>query len=244
MRTDLAPPPAVEKWEVRPHGPLVEIDHKILTVTGELHMPMEFQRRMTIVRLDEARLVVFSAISLDEAEMCALEVYGRPDFLVVPNAHHRLDASAWKERYPWIEVIAPAGAREAVERKVHVDTSDPDFEDPDVEFIAVDGTNAQEAALLVHSTDGTTLVLNDLVGNLRDESGIGGWLLRRMRFAGDEPHIPMPVKVSLVADKAKLRAQLLRWAALPLLTRILVSHGVPIDEHPKDILRELAASLQ
>jgi hypothetical protein len=34
------------------------------------------------------------------------------------------------------------------------------------------------------------LVLNDLVGNIHGESGLSGWLLRRMGLAGEEPKIP------------------------------------------------------
>ena len=33
---------------------------------------------MTVIRLNDSRLVVFSAIGLDEDEMAALEEYGRP----------------------------------------------------------------------------------------------------------------------------------------------------------------------
>ena len=235
---------AVHDWKVRPHGPLIALDEKILTATGELHMPMEFERRMTVVRLRRGRLLVFSAVSLDEEEMCGLELYGRPEFLVVPNAHHRLDARAWKERYPTIVVVAPAGARDQVAKKVHVDTSDPYLDDPDVDFITVDGTDAQEAALVVRAREGTTLVLNDLVGNLQDADGVGGWFLRRMGFAGDEPQIPAPIKRRIVEDKAALRAQLLRWAQIASLQRIIVSHGAPIEEQPAGVLRELAASLE
>lgn len=237
-------PAAAFDWKVRPHGPLVEIDDKILTATGELHMPMEFERRMTAVRLRRSRLAIFSAVSLDEFEMCALEVHGRPAFLIVPNGRHRLDAKAWKERYPSIVVVAPEGAREAVEKKVHVDTTDPDFGDPDVDFIAVPGTDGQESALLVRSDGGITLILNDLIANLRGESGVGGWFLRRMGFAGDEPHIPRPIQMRIVEDKGTLRGQLLRWAELPGLRRIIVSHGAPIEAHPAQVLRELAATLE
>ena len=94
------------------------------------------------------------------------------------------------------------------------------------------------------STDGTTLILNDLIANLRDASGVGGWFLRRMGFAGDEPHIPAPIRMRIVEDKERLRGQLLRWAAIPSLKRIIVSHGTPIEEHPAQVLRELAASLE
>jgi hypothetical protein len=95
----------------------------------------------------------------------------------------------------------------------------------------------------VNSADGTTLVLNDLVGNIRDAHGLSGWFLRKMGFAGDEPHIPGPVKRAIVNDKALVRDQLMTWAALPSLKRILMSHGAPIEENPGAALRQLAESL-
>lgn len=234
-----------EHWTVLPHGKLTELDAGILTVVGEIHMPLvTLPRRMTVVRLADARLVVWSAIALDETEMATLESYGRPAFLIVPNDHHRLDAKAWKERYPQLQVVAPEGAREKVAEVVPVDTVTPSFDDPQVLFVTVPGTRANEAALVVRRPGGTTLVLNDLVGNIRNESGFGGWFLRLMGFAGDEAHIPAPVRMMLVKDIEALRAQLLQWAQIESLKRIIVSHGAPIDEEPRQTLRELARSLK
>jgi hypothetical protein len=85
--------------------------------------------------------------------------------------------------------------------------------------------------------------LNDLVGNIRDKPGFSGWLFKLMGFAGDEPHIPMPVKAAIVKDKEALRGQLLQWAAHPSLRRILVSHGDTIETDAAGALRKLAASL-
>ena len=233
-----------QQWKVLPHGKLTEVDENVLTVTGELHMPLtDLPRRMTVARLNDSRLVIFSAIALDEVEMQALEDYGRPAFLVVPNDHHRLDAKIWKERYPLMQVVAPEGSRTKVEEAVHVDTTDPGFGDPNVQFVTVPGTRGHEAALVIRTPNGTTLVLNDLVGNIRHESGFGGWLLRMMGFAGDEPHIPKPVKLVLIEDKEALRVQLLQWAELESLKRILVSHGSPIEDDPSQTLRALANSL-
>src|SRR6266702_4637811 len=233
-----------QQWNVLPQAKLTEVDENVLTVTGELHMPLtDLPRRMTVARLHDSRLVIFSAIALDEVEMLALEEYGQPAFLVVPNYHHRLDARVWKERYPSIQVVAPEGSRAKVEETVHVDTTDPGFGDPNVQFVTVPGTRGHEAALIIRTPNGTTLVLNDLVGNIRDESGFGGWLLRMMGFAGDEPHIPKPVRLVLIEDKEALRIQLLQWAELESLKRILVSHGSPIEDNPNQILRALANSL-
>jgi hypothetical protein len=233
-----------QDWKVLPHGKLSQIDDNILTVVGQIHMPlMDLPRRMTVVRLNDSRLVVFSAIALAEHEMAALEAYGRPAYLIVPSDKHRLDAKTWKDRYPEMRVVAPEGAKSKVEEVVPVDTTAPRFDDPNVQFMAVPGTRDREAALVVSNQNGATLVVNDLVGNIRDESGFGGWLLRLFGFAGKRAQIPRVVRMALIQDKNALRDQLLRWADIESLRRILVSHGSPIVEGPRQTLRDLAHSL-
>ena len=57
-----------EHWKVMPHGKLAPVDEGILTVEGRIHMPLvNLPRRMTVVRLRDSRLVIWSAIALDEA---------------------------------------------------------------------------------------------------------------------------------------------------------------------------------
>src|SRR5690349_15934209 len=115
-------PQVLEKWTVLPHGKLTALDENLLTVVGELKMPVgEFPRRMTVARLRDGRLVVYSAIALDEPEMQALERFGIPTFLVVPSDRHRMDAKIWKERYPKMVVLTPDGARDKVSEVVPVD---------------------------------------------------------------------------------------------------------------------------
>jgi hypothetical protein len=198
---------------------------------------------MTIVRLADGNLVIFSAIALREEDMRHVEEFGTPAFLIVPNEIHRMDAKIWKDRYPNMRVLTPAGARAKVAEIVAVDSTAADFRDANVIFSAVAGTLEHEAALQISGPHGTTLVLNDLVGNIRDATGFSGWFLRMMKFAGDEPHIPSPVRWKLVRSKAQLREQLVEWAAIPGLKQILVSHGAIIDQHPSDVLHNLANSL-
>ena len=237
-------PKPYQQWTVLPHGKLAQIDEGMLTVAGELRMPLgNFPRRMTVVRLRDSRLVIWSAIALDEKEMATLESFGRPAFLIVPNDHHRLDAKAWKDRYPEVRVAAPKGSREKVEEVVPVDTTAPDFGELNVQFVTVAGTRDREAALVVRTANVTTLVLNDLVGNIREASGISGWLLGLAGFAGKSARIPRVVKLNLVKDAKALRAQLLQWAEISPLKRILVAHGEPIESNPQQTLRDLAGSL-
>ena len=49
--------------------------------------------------------------------------------------------------------------------------------------------------------------------------------------------------MAIIEDTNALRTQLLEWAEIDSLSRILVSHGAVIDENPRQTLRELAASL-
>jgi hypothetical protein len=231
-------------WTVLPHSKLSRLDDNLLSVTGDLHMPVgDFPRRMTVVRLHDCRLVVYSAIALDELEMQALEAFGEPSYLVVPNDIHRMDAKIWKDRYPQLRVVAPAGVKKQVEEIVPVDDTAPSFGDPQVQFVTVPGTQEREAALLVRTWSGTTLVVNDLIWNLDDRSGFGGWLFHVLGFTGQEPRIPALVELRGVKDKNALRDQLERWARIPGLNRIIVSHGKIVSRDAPAVLDRLAESL-
>src|SRR5690349_10469097 len=141
-------PKPLQEWTVLPHGELVQLDEGLLTVVGELPMPLgQFPRRMTVARLRDGRLVIYSAIALDEPHMKQLEDFGTPSFLIVPGDLHRIDAKIWKDRYPELFVVAPAGARERVSEVVPVDADDVDFNDLRVRYITVPGTEGREAAL-------------------------------------------------------------------------------------------------
>ena len=235
----------LEHWKVLPHGPLTSVDDNVWTVTGTLRMPIgDFERRMTVVRTGDGRLVVYSAIALDEDAMARLDGWGRVAWLVVPGDDHRLDAKIWLQRYPTASVAAPAGAREKALEVVPVVSTEPDFGDPGVRWITVPGTRDHEAALTVRGAKGTTLILNDLVANLRHEHGFTGWMLRLMGFAGDEPQIPGVRRLAMVKDAEALADQLQAWSEIADLHCILVSHGEPITGDPRGELRRLADSLR
>lgn len=231
-------------WTVLPHGKLSALDDKLLTVVGDLPMPLgAFPRRMTVVRLQDRRLVIFSAMALDEPEMRSLEAFGTPGFLIVPSDIHRMDAGVWKQRYPALRVIAPEGARAEAEKVVHVDATAADFGDPSVQFVTVPGTEGHEAALVVETSSGTTLVVNDLVWNVGHRPGFGGWLYRVMGLTGPKPQIVSVVRMRKIKDKSAVCTQLETWSRLPGLNRIVVSHGDIVERDPPAVLRGLAHKL-
>ena len=235
----------LEDWEVLPHGRLEAIDDGILTVTGEIRMPLgNFPRRMTVVALCGHRTAIYSAIALDEPQMAEIEALGRPSFLIVPGDAHRLDAKIWKKRYPDIAVLAPPGAQAKVAEAVPVDATSDILADPDVRFQVVAGAEGHEAVLVVRKAGGTTLICNDIIANVAHPHGIGASIMSRLfGFGVSEPHIPWPVAMRIIDDKPALAAQFRSWAAEPGLRRLIVSHGDPIESGAKDVLMTLADSL-
>ena len=229
-----------KEWTVLPHGKLTRVNERIVTVIGELQMPLlKLPRRMTVVRSKSGDLVIFSAIALHEPDMAELEAFGRPAFLIVPSERHRLDAPGYLQRYPNITVVAPRAGAEKIGEVVRIDTSTPGFGDPTIRYVEI----AADSALEVDGEDGLTIIVNDLIGDIHGESGLGGWLLRVMGFAGDDPHVPGPVKFVLGKRRSEVAQQFRRWAERGDLRRIIVSHGDTIEGDPGGVLRSLAASL-
>jgi len=66
----------------------------------------------------------------------------------------------------------------------------------------------------VRRVSGRTLILNDLIANLRRKDGIEGWILHAMGFGSDAPVTPTVTKLMLIKAKDELRRQLLEWAAI------------------------------
>lgn len=231
-------------WQVGPHGPLEQIDEGLFSVSGEIVMPLgRFPRRMTLVRLGDGGVVVWSAVALGEPEMARVEALGPLRYLVVPNAGHRLDAHIFKARYPDLTVVAPKGAREAVAEAVGVDATDDPFGDPAVRFVTVAGTGEAESALIVQRDAGTTLIINDVIGHVAHPHGLGAKVMAHLFDYGvDEPSVPRTVR-RFIKEPQALAAQMRAWAELPGLTRIIVSHVDPITEAPAATLRRLADEL-
>jgi hypothetical protein len=241
-----AMPKVHDSWTVLPHEPIEAIDEGLLTVAGDIPMPLgNFPRRMTVIGLGGHRTAIWSAIALDAAEMARIEALGRPSFLIIPNRMHRLDAKIWKARYPGIKVLAPPGARSPVEEVVPVDATNDIIGDRDVALVVAAGTKEGEFALTVKRASGTTLIVNDLIGHVRHPRGFGAQVMARlMGFGVSGPRVPRVVKRMMIKDRPALARQLRDWAAIPDLRRVIVSHGDPIEDRPAAALTAIADSLE
>lgn len=227
------------RWTVLAHDPIDKIAENLWRVEGDLPGKLAPVRRtMVVVKLGDGRLVIHNAIALRDEQMAEIEAWGTPAWLIVPNGWHRIDARAYKERYPAMRVVCPSGAKKRVEKVVVVDeTYDAKLGDT-VTVRHLPGVRPQEGVMEVESKDGLTLVFTDLINNLPK----GGFFYDLFAGTGRVRHHRM-VTFMLARDRRALRAELERLAALPNLRRVLVAHGAPILTDAAAALRTVAAGL-
>lgn len=212
------------EWRVLAHEPIVKLADNLLWVRGALP-GMSLKRVMVVVRLQGEELLIHNGIALDESSMAEIERFGKPAFLIVPSGGHRLDAPAYKKRYPALRVFAPRGSRAKVEQVLSVDGCYEDFPAADVaHFERLNGVNETEGALVVRSADGLSVVLNDCLFNMDTKRDLLGWLFTTAFGSAPGPRVSRLAKLAIIKDKKALRADFERLAALPELTRLIVAH--------------------
>jgi hypothetical protein len=211
-------------WRVLEHGPLVELSENCWHTSGALPFGT-LRRTMTIAKRADDTLVVHGAIAMHDAEMKAIEKLGDLAFLIIPNGWHRLDAVKYKRRYPQLKVFTPAGAKERVSKIMHVDGVYEDFPNDDaVKLETLPGVGDAEGVMTVHSSDGTTLVLNDVMFNMDTKKDFPGWFFTTLMGSAPGPRISRLIKVWMVKNRADLRGALERLANTPNLQRLVVAH--------------------
>ena len=215
---------ATNEWNRLPHEPIVKLAENLWWVRGDIP-GMSLKRVMTAVRLDDGTLALHSAIALEPGAQAELEAWGEPAYLIVPNPGHRLDAPAYKKRYPKIRVFTPRGARDKVAEQVPVDGTYEDF--PHFQALKpepLQGVAEMEAAFLVRSSDGTTVVLNDVMFNMDRKKDPLGFLFTTVLGSAPGPRVSRLAKLVYIKDKPALRKDFERLAQIPDLVRVIVAH--------------------
>jgi len=212
------------EWKVLPHGSLLTLADNLLWAQGSLP-GMSLKRTMVVVRLNDGNLVSHNGIALEPTQMAELERFGTPAFLIVPNGGHRLDAPAYKQRYPALRVFTPQGSRKRVEEVVPVDGVYEDFPHDDVlRLETLNGVEKTEGALIVQSSDGVSLILNDCMFNMDRKRDPLGFLFTTILGSAPGPRVSRLAKLVFIKDKPALRADFERYAELPNLVRVIVAH--------------------
>lgn len=232
-----------QQWQALPHKPIEKLEDNLWCVTGTLK-GMALKRVMTLVRLQDCRIVIHSAIALDEAAMKEIEAWGTPAILLVPNGYHRLDAPAYLARYPDLQVMCPKGSRKKVAEVVQVDGDYDTFDGDDtISLEHLDGVRKTEGVAVVRSSGKSSLIINDAMFNMPHGKGIAGFVFRYITGSTGGPRVSRLFRWLALKEKAAFRAHLERLAETPDLRRVIVSHHRRIVDDPAAVLRNVAAGV-
>jgi hypothetical protein len=227
---------------IYPYAPLKPLDANLWQVQGTLANGLP--RNMTVYRLPDGRLLLYSVVAMHDADMEALEKLGRPAVMVMPHDRHQMDAPFYKQRYPDLRVVAPQ-PRHA--RKVPIDGDLGELAALGIKAYVPPGTTYHEVVLelpVQNGTPGIALCTTELLGNLSDLSGLPRLmrlLLRLLGPPGGGFGVARVVRWREVSDRKRMRAWLRSLAARRDLRMVLVGHGSPVTEEPAAALRRAAA---
>jgi hypothetical protein len=224
---------------VLPHGPLVQLAPRLWQVQGTLP-GMALPRAMTVWRMEDGGLWVHSAVACDDDTMGELAALGPVRVIVVPNGLHRLDAPAWKARFPEARLVCPDTSRAKVAERVAVDASDADV--PGVRTHTPPGLKPGENVYELDVGAGRALVFGDALFNVRHQPGFGGFVLRVLGSSGTFGMTPI-ARFSLLADSAAFAGWLREVGAWSDLSLLCLCHGDPVLADPGWKLKQAAERL-
>lgn len=234
---------APRPYVVTRHDPVEQIDDNLWAVNGDVPgMPTAagMERRMSIIKLGDGRLVFHNAIPLDEQALAQVTAWGKPSILIVPMQFHATDAAGFREKLG-VKVFTSKVALDKVRSIVAVDGILEELPvDPSLKCEPLAGTRLGEAAYVVKSGARASLLFCDAIHDSRPGRGFHGFMFRLMGFTGQEPKMPPFYKLRMVSDKKALKADLLRLAETPGLARLVPSHGLIVENDPAGALRRAA----
>lgn len=224
--------------KIFPHGDFFEVAPGLWQLRGSLPYPLP--RYMTVWRLPDSSLLIYSAVALDEAGMQKLEALGKPTVMVVPHSLHLMDAVFYKLRYPHLKVIAPEAAKKRLDPACPVDESPAEgLKRLGLRGEVVPGSKCDEVMLDLDLANGErVLVFTDLLAY-----GAPKNLMMRIMGPPGGKGIARIVRLRQIGDKAGTRAFLERMAKEPKITKILLAHAKPWEGPSAELLLAAAAQL-
>jgi hypothetical protein len=233
---------------IYPYHPRKSLAANLWQVEGALANGLP--RNMTVYRLPDGRLLLYSVVAMHPADLEALEKLGRPAILVMPHDRHQMDAPFYKRRYPDLRVLAPDPRHP---RKVPVDGDLGELAAFGINGYVLPGTTYHEAVLELPveggqgddgGLPGIALCTTELLGNLAGLSGLPRLmrlLLRLIGPPGGGLGVARVVRWREVSDRERTRAWMKSLAERPELRMVLVGHGSPVTDGARAALRRAAA---
>jgi hypothetical protein len=217
---------------VYPYSAPFSLAESVWQIKGSLRLPV-VPRYMTVYRLPDARLILYSVIAMHEEGMRALEALGTPHIMVLPHDRHQMDAPFYKARYPDIRVVAP---EPAVTRSVPVDGALDELSALGVRAYVLPGTRYHEVVLELPTGSGVAVCTTELLGNFAHRPGLLGFVLEHLGPPGGGFGVNRAVRWREVSDRNAVRAWLQGLANRADVRMVLMGHAAALTA---DVQRNL-----
>lgn len=198
---------------------------------------MRLTATMTVLRLDDAGLLLYSPITMTPERRATVEALGPVTHLYAPNVFHHLRIGAWADSFPSARVHAPPG----LSRKrpdLRIDRIHGSSEQAFANIIderLIDGFRLEESVLVYRPA--RTLVVADLVHNVGRPPDAWSKLYTRAMGFYDRVALSRMIRWIGFSDRAAARRSLHELLALPF-DRLVVGHGTPLAKGGKEALAE------
>ena len=219
---------------------LRRLDEGLFVVDGpERVAGLRIGARMTVVRLDDGRLLLHSPVPRDDGLAAELEALGPIAFLVAPNELHHRWLGPWAAACPGATVWGVAGLSEKrPDLLFHRQLGDRPPTDwaGELDQVRIAGVPYLNEVAFLHRTS-ASLLLTDFAMNFPSlPEGPGTRLWLRAMGLGGGLRTSRLIR-ALVRDRAALRAALGRVLAWRF-DRIVVCHGDVLATGGAEALRE------
>ena len=193
--------------------------------------------RMTVVRLLDGTLLVYSPIRLDDALRREIDVLGTVTHIVAPNLFHHVYFGEFAVAFPEAKTHAAAGL-EKKRDDLGFDAILDDVGDPawhgELVPVVIEGLALGETVLF-HPRS-RTLVSADFIQNFDSSSHWPTRLYLRVAGIHGRAGVSRPIRI-MFRDKAKARRSIDRVLELDP-ERVTLAHGRPILEDGAQTIRE------
>ena len=199
-----------------------------------------YPTRMSVVRLADGGLFVWSPVALSEGLRAEVDMLGEVRHLVAPNSLHYLFIPEWKRAFPTARVHAASGLREK-RADIAVDTELGDAPNAawagEIDQVTMAGNRITTEIVFFHRRSGTVL-FTDLLQQM-PEGFYSGWrafVARWDLMVSPEPSVPRKFRIAFT-DRRAARAALDRVLAWPI-ERVVMAHGTPVAEGGRECIAE------
>lgn len=197
--------------------------------------------RMTALQLRDGSVLLHSPVPMDDAAARAVDALGPVRFIVAPNMFHHLFVADAMARWPEARLVAPAKLR----RKRPDLRIDDEVESPPAEWsgeiapVRIRGSMLGESVLLHEPS--RTLLTADLVENFVTAADALTRTYLRIGGVYGKPGWHRLLRF-VYRDRAAARASIAELLERDF-ERVVIAHGEPILDRPKDVLREALSFL-